>query len=449
MPPWQAFFILYPMAEQTKKKKKHNRSLFYRISAWLHLWLGLFTGAIVVVVCLTACIWVFNDEIRRYITEPETRVEQQDKAVLTPGQIQTHALAAYPGRQMGYATYRQGATIDVHLNDISKDEKGGGKKKKRGKRGGSGVTLKMNPYTGAIIRADMRREGDTDFFRTILNGHRFLWLPYEIGRPIVNYSILIFLLIMITGLIMWFPRKWNKNTRDASFKVKWNAKFKRLNYDLHNVFGFYSLLFLLIIGTTGIVYGIEWFSKGLYWVSSAGTESLADYDKLTSDSTQAGKYYSPIESMDVAWNKALATYPDAQGFYYGYPDTADAKSTISMYIYPSTYSSYKSRALHFDRHTGKQLASTSPYDQEFATASFATKLRKMNYDIHVGSILGLPGKIMAFFAALIGATLPITGFLVWWGKKKKSKKPLPAAKAGTKLKAAQAKELTVATTNVD
>ncbi|MFC3561839.1 PepSY domain-containing protein [Pedobacter jamesrossensis] len=45
----------------------------------------------------------------------------------------------------------------------------------------------------------------------------------------------------------------------------------------------------------------------------------------------------------------------------------------------------------------------------------------MNYDIHVGSILGLTGKIMAFFASFIAASLPITGFIIWWGKKKKKK----------------------------
>ncbi|MFC1223951.1 PepSY domain-containing protein [Pedobacter sp. BG31] len=45
----------------------------------------------------------------------------------------------------------------------------------------------------------------------------------------------------------------------------------------------------------------------------------------------------------------------------------------------------------------------------------------MNYDIHVGAILGLPGKVMAFFASLIAASLPITGFIIWWGKKKKNK----------------------------
>jgi uncharacterized iron-regulated membrane protein len=51
------------------------------------------------------------------------------------------------------------------------------------------------------------------------------------------------------------------------------------------------------------------------------------------------------------------------------------------------------------------------------------KLMRMNYDIHVGAILGLPGKILAFFASLLIASLPVTGFMVWWGRRNKAKNP--------------------------
>jgi len=34
---------------------------------------------------------------------------------------------------------------------------------------------------------------------------------------------------------------------------------------------------------------------------------------------------------------------------------------------------------------------------------------------------GLPGKILAFLVSLIAASLPITGFYIWWGKKHKQK----------------------------
>jgi uncharacterized iron-regulated membrane protein len=50
----------------------------------------------------------------------------------------------------------------------------------------------------------------------------------------------------------------------------------------------------------------------------------------------------------------------------------------------------------------------------------------MNYDIHTGAIIGLPGKILAFFASLIAASLPVTGFMIWLGRRNKKKK-LPEA----------------------
>ena len=52
--------------------------------------------------------------------------------------------------------------------------------------------------------------------------------------------------------------------------MKWDAKTKRLNYDLHNVFGFYAMIILLIVAMTGMYYGLPWFNKFLYFTTSLG-----------------------------------------------------------------------------------------------------------------------------------------------------------------------------------
>lgn len=395
-------------------KKKNTRSLFYRISAWLHLWLGLVTGIIVVIVCLTGCIWVFQEEITG-ILEPETRITHRNQAVLTPSQLQEVAWQHYPGKKVSYASYQMGRAIYLGVGE--------------GRRGGT--TMRINPYTGEVISIKERKQGETDFFRFILNGHRFLWLPWKIGRPVVNYSILIFVVTLITGLVLWWPKKWNKSTRDKSFRIKWNGTVKRINYDLHNVLGFYSLLILFAIACTGIVYGIEWFSKGLYWTTSGG-QSLPKPERVQSDSLQAGLHYTPEQAMDLAWQKVLEAHPDAQGFYYGFPDTARAGSTISMYIYPTAGKYYNNRNYVFDQHTLTRLPGYALSGKDFSESTFGEKLRRMNYDIHIGSILGLTGKFIAFFASLIGATLPVTGFVIWWGKKKKRPKEGKGSRIGNK-----------------
>jgi len=387
-----------------------SSSTFKKVNNWLHLWLGLVSGLIVFIVCITGCIWVFNEEITALL-EPETRVQWQDRPVLKPSELSRIAYDLYPDKKVAYAMYQQGRTINVNLKGP----------KEEGRRGG-GTILKVNPYTGEVLSQQIHRKGETDFFRFILNGHRFLWLPFEIGRPLVNYGTLIFVVLLITGLIWWYPKKWNKTTREKSFTIKWGASFKRVNLDLHNVLGFYSLLFLLAIALTGMVYGIQWYSEGLYWVTSGG-QSLPPYERMQSDSLQADRY-TPEQAMDLAWEKVIKDNPKAGGFYYSFADSANAKATIDINIYPDKGQFYTSKGYTFDQHTLQQLKRKDVYSTDYAQASIGTKLRKMNYDIHVGSILGFPGKVLAFMASLIGASLPVTGFLVWWGRKygKKNKK---------------------------
>lgn len=394
-------------------KAKQKNSRFKRINNWLHLWLGLISGVIVLIVCLTGCIWVFNEEITALL-EPETNIEWQNKPVLKPSQLAAIATKQNPGKVASYANYQQGRAINLTLRPANA---------KAADRRGAYTLLKINPYTGRVISKEEHKAGEADFFRTILNGHRFLWLPSEIGRPIVNYGTLVFVILLITGLIWWYPKKWNKSTREKSFTIKWGASFKRVNLDLHNVLGFYSLLFLAAIALTGMVYGIKWYSESLYWVTTGG-ETLPEFRRLESDSLQKGKGFAPDKVMDIAWNKVITKHPKSMGFYYSYPDTANAKAAVYITVYPNKGQFYNSQGYTFDQHTLKEIKRTDPYSVPYNQASVGQKLRKMNYDIHVGSILGFPGKVLAFLAALIGASLPVTGFLVWYGRKSKKKPDL-------------------------
>lgn len=57
------------------------------------------------------------------------------------------------------------------------------------------------------------------------------------------------------------------------------------------------------------------------------------------------------------------------------------------------------------------------------------KLNDLNYDIHVGQALGLTGKVMAFLASLVCASLPVTALVIWLGKRRKG--------SGSKVKRAE------------
>lgn len=54
-------------------------------------------------------------------------------------------------------------------------------------------------------------------------------------------------------------------------------------------------------------------------------------------------------------------------------------------------------------------------------AKVADKILRMHYDIHIGAIGGIFGKIIVFLVSLLTATLPVTGVLLWYGRTYKKK----------------------------
>lgn len=417
------------MAVLPLKKKKNNKSLFKRISAWLHLWLGLASGIIVIIVSLTGCMYVFENEIKDMI-EDWRFVEPQQRAFLLPSQLVTLADQHMSGKHASSVTFSgkdEAAMVGYFTPAKAPETKEKGVKPKR-RRGGIFTTLYMNPYTGEILKEkSVSRTDSPDFFRFMLNGHRALWLPYDIGRPIVGVAVLVFVVLLISGLVLWWPVKWIRSIRDKSFKIKWSASFKRVNYDMHNVFGFYSMIFLLFISLTGLVWSFEWFSKSLYWVTSGGKELVDVRKEPASDTTQIRPFH--LSAVDQVWLKLKKETPEAAGMMISIPEKP--ADVIGAFVYKKMNTFYNMDRFSYDQQSLKEIKTRSPFAGKYIEANTPDKIRRMNYDIHVGAVLGLPGKIMAFFASLISASLPVTGFLIWWGKKKKSKKGPAVAKTGS------------------
>ena len=110
----------------------------------------------------------------------------------------------------------------------------------------------VDPYTGKILKDD----ATIYFFFITAHLHNSLMLG-KAGQWIVDISTIIFLIGLVTGLILWWPKKWTKTTRRQSFTIRWKAKFKRVNYDLHNVLGFYTLSIVLVLTVTGLIIAFQ------------------------------------------------------------------------------------------------------------------------------------------------------------------------------------------------
>jgi uncharacterized iron-regulated membrane protein len=365
----------------------------------LHLYLGLVSGIIVIIISLTGCILAFEQEIKS-LTQPYMFVEGPVAGkVLPPSVLAANAEKAIPGKKANGVLYDL-ANRNAQVGFYNADPE-------------YYYVAYINQYTGKVVKV---WDEDGDFFHFILHGHYYLWLPETIGQPVVASATLIFLVMMISGIVLWWPR--NKSAAKQRFSVKWNAAWRRKNYDLHNVFGFYIMSIGVVLAITGLVWGFQWFSQGIY--TATGGEGSDVYYNPKSDTTIVSTVSKPMQAVDRAWNTLSNRYPKNVGLNISIPQLKSESIFSYVNFREGTY--YKVDYTYFDQYTLKEIDAKGPYTGKYSEANLAQTLRRMNYDIHTGAILGLPGKILMFFASLICATLPITGFIIWWGRRKKTPK---------------------------
>lgn len=363
---------------------------FKKNIGFLHLWLGLASGLIVFIVALTGSILVFEEEIDSFINPEFYKVStigtkkmpvdfylasiEKQYRITALDRIQTYA---DPAR-----------TVIMTGTDIDKKDQ----------------ILSVDPYRGKVLAAIPEK---TRFFSIILDLHRHLILG-EAGKFITGCSCLIFIFMLLSGLILWWPKKM-KNLKQR-LTVKWNASFKRVNWDFHSNFGFYSFLFLLIISLTGLTWSFKWFESGIYLLADGTakkTSAKVENPTKTDPKLDKAFFYQNILS------KTENIYKYKGDTQIRIPsDTINSIMVIKLNLEKSIPNI--SSMAYFDKYTGK-LLKIRPY-QSFSNGD---KIRRLIYPIHTGSIYGYPTKIVAFLVCLFAATLPITGFLIWLGRKKK------------------------------
>jgi len=397
------------MTAKQSTQKKNKKSKIRRISDWLHLWLGITSGLVVLLLGVTGCIFAFQKEITEWIHHDEIYVDVPANPKTQPlstllksanatlgNTKKTNFINTFkdPEKAWEFGTYKAGNPKAFwYFDSIEYYD-----------------VVRINPYTGKVLAVtDLKYE----FFGVIKMLHWSLLINHPIGQQIIGWSTLIFVFLLISGIVMWWPKNLKKSNFDKSFKVKWKAKFKRLNYDLHNVLGFYVMVITLILALTGMVWAFTWFQSTVYVVAARSTKPPV-YLTTQSDSTQT----LAVNALDIAFLQAQKRFKNVDRIGLS-PASGKGNGVIYTTGYRGKETYWNTDEIQFDQYTGKFLGRKNQSEKNAGEALIA-----MNYDIHVGAILGIAGKIIAFMASLVAASLPITGFIIWWGKGKKKKKSI-------------------------
>ncbi len=390
------------------EKQKKKKNTFKKWISKLHLWLGLTVGFFVLVISITGALYVFKDEIQNvtrkdYIHHNEQNISQKK---ILPLRILEQKVAAqtkekYPlhwaeipidkTKSYKFYYYERNPNAWNYFDEYIIYK-----------------TAYVNPFTGKVLALEDEKNG---FFNIVKFIHWSFLLKSDWGTYIVGIPVLIFLIMLISGIILWWPK--NKKARKQRFWFQWkNIKsWRRKNYDLHSILGFYSSIFALILTLTGLFYAFFFVQAALYILFSGGETVYPDFSHI--------KTKAPIEmrnagTLDKMAQKVEELYPDASAYSldFGHEHLDDHEHpNYEVYVKQLDYSYHINHQIIFDENSGEVLMNR-PHQKK----NFGEKFVAANYDIHVGAILGIWGKILAFIVSLICASLPITGFLVWKGR---------------------------------
>lgn len=361
-----------------------TKKLFRR----LHLWLSLPIGIVISLICFSGATLVFETEICEILDSHLYKVEKKATAPLSLPTLVEIAKKSLPDSvKITGATIYASADRSYQFNLSAP----------------SRASIYIDQYTGEVKGKYERKP----FFDTMFRLHRWLLNPpaggekTSIGKTIVGVCTLLLAIILLTGFIIWLPKSLNGLKNRLS--VQTGKGWKRFFYDLHVSAGFYAGFFLLIMALTGLTWSFPWYRTTFHSIFGAKPDTG---DSLKATSPHAHHERGRQKNKEISyqhWDKIYAQIkqinPDAKSYTIS-SETAGAN--VGAFATPRATNKYT---------LGKEgeILTTDNYAERPLKETIQTTV----YSVHVGTWGGFFTRILAFLSALIGCTLPITGYYLW------------------------------------
>lgn len=368
----------------------------------IHLYLGMAAGLIITITCASGAVLVYEKELMqlfhhdRYFTQnsgSRLPIDAVLKAVtLSDTSFKANAVKVY-------TDVKRNVEISVSKSEQSKNTEAA---KQQQKATNSRLTVFVDPYTAEIREVYNHKES---FFYWVMDLHRWM-LSGDIGKTVVGISTILFLFILITGIVLWWPK--NKAILKQRLKIKTKAGFKRWNHDFHIVFGFYSAIFLFVLAFTGLAWSFEWFNKGIYTITGSSMERA----KPPANATLNDSIHIPVQTALFLVQEKVPNAP-----YYNISLPKEKKEAFAVTILPINAAHESASDTYFvDAKEGKIIG-----EHLFKDRNIGQKIRATFKPIHVASIYGQTSKTIGFIVCLLGTFFPISGIILWFNRTRKKK----------------------------
>lgn len=353
-----------------------------RIFKQLHLWLSLPAGLLLVVLCLTGAVLVFQSDIQQWLSR------QARSVTVPPGArpLPLDTLVAVSQREAQAAGKSvSGLTVYADANrawDVSV-------------AGRKGPFLTIDPYTARVTGRGTPGE---DFFGAVRGLHRWLLLDNRaVGRCVMGISTLSLLVILVSGLAVSLPRSWRQWREFLTLRC--GRKAFLFWFTSHRALGWYALLFLFLMAATGPMWSFPWYRDGV-----ARVFGVYEPRKDGVKKERKGREAPPAPAPPVAtWSVALENVRRAAPDYTSVRLRAGEATVRS----PRDVHQQASDTYRFDRR-GRITEI-----QRYADLPASRKVMHYAKLFHFGTWGGWMTKVLYFLACLAGVHLTLSGYWLY------------------------------------
>ncbi|MDY7225479.1 PepSY-associated TM helix domain-containing protein [Hyalangium rubrum] len=404
------------------------KSTFRSILFWMHLVSGLVAGIIIGIMSLTGAALAFAPQLTQWADSDARRVQAPapDAPRLPIDELVARVRAARPEAQPSGVT--------VYPDPMSAVQVSTGRD--------SGVYV--NPYTGEV--RELGALGLRSFFHVMEEWHRWLGTRDDnraVGKAITGVCNAAFLFLALSGLYLWWPRKWTRKTLRPVVWFKGGLKGKARDFNWHNVAGFWTMPVLVVLTASGVVMSYKGVSDLIFTLTgneppASGGPSAQATVKVPEPPAGATQrsldaLFAEAQKQVPAWESITlrmgggpraggARGPQAggpgggpQAGGPGGPGGNEARggggrqATNFSVKEQGAWPLFASVQFSLDPFTGQVLR-----QETFADYNTGRKIRTWLRFLHTGQALGWVGQLVAGVASLAGAFLMWTGFTLSW-----------------------------------
>jgi uncharacterized iron-regulated membrane protein len=396
--------------------------MFRKVLFWMHLTAGTVAGVVVLIMSITGVALMYEKQMMQWADQRGYLAEPPSEASRRPVEELIARAREKRGTLPSTVTLRSDPKAPIAMA-----------------YGREGV-LYLNAYTGRVL-GEGGASGLRSVFRLMTDWHRWLGASTEgraVGKAITGVSNLAFLFIVLSGLYLWWPRKWTwQNLRSVTW-FKSGLPGKARDFNWHNVIGLWCWAPLVLVVSSATIISYPWASNLAYrlggseppgaggekGLAKAGGKKEEGRGRKGSEGRSPGgpdlaapPADLPLDGLDTMLKKAEARVPNWYAITLRMPSSERAPV---LFMVDRGYGGQpqKRTTLTMNRRT-REIERAEAFTDLDSGRRFRTWLRF----VHTGEYYGLAGQTVAGIASLGGVFLVYTGIALalrrFWGWRKR------------------------------